>query len=333
LIWDGAELYAIEPSADVLTMLDASSSTPTSDTVIFKLSDTTVELGDNYCAAADQKSAAGTGLAMYQTLTSDLPQQGDSNDAAPSLRLEMQVLVDAALRAEYDSDQAVIDAVAVRLNNVDGIYSAQLGLAIEATDIQFLGAANTGLSDSTDPGTLLNSLGVLRANIPGMNSYAATHLFTGRDLDGDTLGIAYIGNLCGARYAASLSELRGRGAWLDSLVAAHELGHQLGAVHDGTGTCSDTPSNSYLMSSLINGTDEFSACSRNLILNTMHRAACLVPINTPVSDGANNSDPSNATSVPADQGGGGGGGALQLDWLLLFIGFAGWRLRSARQAA
>jgi Metallo-peptidase family M12 len=334
LIWDGTDLYAIEPSAEVGTMLDQSLPVPTGSNIIFKLADTSVDLGGNYCAAGDHINTTGinttnTGLATYRALTAELSQQ-NNNDSAPILRLELQVLADAAFRAEYTSDQAALAALIVRLNNIDGIYSAQLGLAVQATDIQLFAHDPAALSTSTDTGTLLNSLGQLRANTPGMSSYAATHLFTGRDLDGDTLGIAYIGNLCGARYAASLSEVRNRGAWIDSLVAAHELGHQLGAVHDGTGACSDSAADGYLMSSFINGSDAFSSCSRDSILATMQYAACLVPISTPDIGGVIDGPASNAPPAPAAQS---GGGALTAAWLLIFSTLVGWRRRQLHRCA
>lgn len=282
LIWDGKEMYAIEPSAEVRTALAVSLPTPTSDTVIFKLADTTVDLGAEYCGAADHGPMADhSGMATYQALAAEMDQTISATGTNPTLILELQALADAAFRAQYSSDQAALDAIMVRLNNVDGIFSAQIGLSVVATDVEIHGGDSFGLSDSTVPGTLLDSLGQLRNNVPTMRTYGATHLFTGRDLDGDTLGIAYIGNVCGARYAASLSEIRNRGAWIDSLVAAHELGHQLGAVHDGTGVCGGTATQSYLMGSQINGSSELSQCSRESILATMQYASCLVPVGPP----------------------------------------------------
>jgi hypothetical protein len=156
-----------------------------------------------------------------------------------------------------------------------------MGLEVQARDVQIYSADPDSLSQSTDAGTLLDSLGQLRNSDPVMGTYGATHLFTGRDLDGDTLGNAYIGNICGARYGASLSEIRARGAWIDSLVAAHELGHQFGAVHDGTGACGGTPADSYLMGAQINGSSELSQCSRESIFATMQYAACLIPVGAP----------------------------------------------------
>ncbi len=283
LIWDGTELYVVEPGNTVSDALAVSLPKPDSATVIFKLSDTTLDLCADYCGSESRSNevASHTGLATYQALTAELSEQIDSTVGNPALRLEMQALADAAFRAQYSTDQAALDAIMVRLNNVDGIFTAQVGLEVQATDIQIFGTDPGNLSRSTDANTLLSSLGQLRNSNPVMGTYGVTHLFTGRDLDGETLGIAYIGNICEARYGASLSEIRNRGAWIDSLVAAHELGHQLGAVHDGTGACGGTPAQNYLMGEQISGSSELSQCSRESILATMQRAACLVPVGAP----------------------------------------------------
>ena len=49
--------------------------------------------------------------------------------------------------------------------------------------------------------------------------------------------------------------------WLDSLVSAHEIGHNFGADHDGDsqGSCPNTPSSGFLMAPIVSGTDDFSS--------------------------------------------------------------------------
>jgi len=98
---------------------------------------------------------------------------------------------------------------------------------------------------------------------------------TGRDLDGTTAGIAYIDNLCGNGFSASLSE-QGLDPWIGALVAAHEIGHNFGALHDGEpdSPCASTP-RTFLMAPSINGSGAFSQCSLSTMAPAVQSAKCL----------------------------------------------------------
>ena len=54
------------------------------------------------------------------------------------------------------------------------------------------------------------------------------HLFTGKDLSGSVVGIAYIGGVC-KRYSYGLTQSY---STLTAKIFAHEIGHNLGASHD-----------------------------------------------------------------------------------------------------
>src|SRR5690606_40314985 len=113
-----------------------------------------------------------------------------------------------------------------------------------------------------------------------LRAYGLTHLFTGRDLDGTTVGIAYMDALCDARYGAGLTEVTTRGTWYESLIAAHEIGHNFGAVHDGEPgkACASTPSGQFLKSANVNGIDTFSECSLSSMQPAIARASCIRPL-------------------------------------------------------
>ena len=66
-----------------------------------------------------------------------------------------------------------------------------------------------------------------------------------------------------------------------ALVAAHELGHNFGADHDGEhgSPCASTPAG-YLMEPTINGSSTFSACSLNSMEPVIASAACIFPART-----------------------------------------------------
>jgi hypothetical protein len=97
---------------------------------------------------------------------------------------------------------------------------------------------------------------------------------TGRDLDTTTVGIAYLKNVCGSNnaYAVSLSQ-SGLNTTQAALIAAHEIGHNFGAPHDGEGACASTPQ-TFLMAPQLNGNDKFSSCSVSQIQAVINTATC-----------------------------------------------------------
>ena len=66
---------------------------------------------------------------------------------------------------------------------------------------------------------------------------------------------------------------------MDSLIAAHEIGHNFGAPHDGqaNSACEAEPQ-TFIMSPSINGSDQFSACSITEMQDNIVAAACIVPL-------------------------------------------------------
>ncbi len=107
---------------------------------------------------------------------------------------------------------------------------------------------------------LLDELGLYRDSMAAHRTQGLTHLYTGRTLAGTTVGIAYTDALCNTRFGAGLSEGNSN-ATFDSLIAAHELGHNFGAPHDGVaGPCVAEPM-TFLMAPLLNNSNQFSACS------------------------------------------------------------------------
>ena len=162
----------------------------------------------------------------------------------------------------------------VRLNNVDGIFSSQVGVTITTSVLKVLSAASDGGLASADAGILLDQFEVYRKATPDAASRGLAHLLTGRDLDGSTVGIAYRGTVCERDFAVSLSQ-QSSDSWTGSLIMAHELGHNFGAPHDGTAgsACAGTAM-TFLMSPQINGSSTFSQCSLSVMAPVVSAAAC-----------------------------------------------------------
>lgn len=248
----------------------------------------------------------------------------EAHALTPDRQLEISVVGDAAFRARYASDADARDAVLTRLNIVDGIYSSQLGVAIDVASINIADALGDSLDSTTDPPILLDSLGRLRQQTPALDSLGLTHLFTGRDLDGNSVGIAYDGTLCNQRYSSSLAEAHDS-ASVDALISAHEIGHVFGAPHDGDGQCASTSSTEFIMAPVLNPrATAFSQCSLDQMAPRVASGSCLKRLSSP---------PPPPTTPPVEEpappaGGSGGGGAFDV----LLLGMLAAALVSACRA-
>ena len=260
LIWDGEQMFAIEAPND--------SALNTNSPAIYRLADTYIVPGTMGCGTTGE---AGNAAASYQKLTGELD---DVIAQAPGAMEELNIGMVGDFEFTDSMGSGVDAAILTRMNNVDGIYSEQLGVQITVQTVETFSDSNDPFTTSV-PGYLLDQLGVYRASTPAQNSQGLTHMFTGRNLDSSTVGIAYRDRLCSARFGAGLSEGR-RGATTDSLIAAHEIGHVFGAPHDGeSGSACASVSGSFIMAPSQNGSNQFSSCSLDIMRPKADAASCI----------------------------------------------------------
>ena len=121
------------------------------------------------------------------------------------------------------------------MTQVDAIYNAQLDIRIRVV-FQRVWETNTDPYTLTDASDALNQF---RTSYNASFAPAApptrdlVHMFTGKNFDGSTIGIAFIGVVCDAppfAYGISQSKFSPTVA-LRVAVTAHEIGHNFGAVH------------------------------------------------------------------------------------------------------
>ena len=115
------------------------------------------------------------------------------------------------------------------LNAVDVIYTSNIGIRLKVVS-QRVVTTNPGSSGII---SALNLLEAFQASPFASSSQAdIRHLFTGREMEGLTIGIAYVAAVCTAngKYGVGLSNSVSAG--LQPYLAAHEIAHNLSAVHD-----------------------------------------------------------------------------------------------------
>ena len=320
MIWDGRELFIVDAAADAVNYGAAG-------TVMFKLSDAVLEQGASF--AGDAVEMPRNPAAAYDAMVGELRARTQALQAGVATEgVEISILGDADYLARYPNEAQARDAILTRLNSVDGIFSSQVGVELQVASVEIAGEHTAGFSATTDPSDLLHELARVRQGSAELSATGLTHLFTGRQFNGLTTGIAYTHALCSPRYAASLTMAHSTAA-LDVLITAHEIGHVFGAPHDGTGQCASTPQELYIMTPEFNGTSitSFSQCSLDQINAVIDSYTCLVALPSP-----DPTPPPPPAPPPADNGGGGaggngGGGSLDPFMLLLLLALLGMRPR------
>ena len=132
------------------------------------------------------------------------------------------------------------------MNLVDGIYQVEIGVTFQVVFQNNWTNAGTDPYSSTDPVILLDQFRThWNSNFTGVQRSLA-HLWTGKNIDGSTIGIASVGVVC--KYPDSAYGFSQRFP-LDALnpitaqtvsVTAHEMGHNFSASH--TDDPEDVPS-------------------------------------------------------------------------------------------
>jgi hypothetical protein len=286
LIWDGNELLAIERPGDNLAGAGTA--------IIYRFADVLVEPGSMTCGAGGKPVS---GDAVYKTLTAEL--SATAARAPVTSQIDIGAVGDALFASIHGANahQAIVE----RLNNVDGIFTSELGIKINVPLVQVYadsGADNYPFSASDLAITLLEELADYRYGEPNQHVNGLTHLWTGKNIKGSddnnsTVGIAYTGALCSRQFGAGLSE--GRNKSFDSLIAAHEIGHNFGAPHDGESPCADVTGD-FIMATVLNSSLQFSQCSLDQMADDIARAqeqGCITPL--PIVDtgfGSTDSAPS-----------------------------------------
>lgn len=275
LVSDGRELYAIEPARVIAPIADAALVAPASGTVIYRLQDAWIDPQAASCGVTESDGPP-TAMSLYKALGAEL---------APLAAIAVDRQLDVAMVADYELFQewgpATVDFLVARMNVVDGIYAAQVGIRIHVGSAQVLESPRQPFTATAAP-DLLQQLAGFRRTTSAAQRLGLTHLMTGRELDDTTVGIAYLDTICSLQ-SASLTEARAGklSAALISLIAAHEIGHNFGAPHDGEAgkACATTNPNTYLMApTLSTANTQFSSCSLAEISRRVAAATCLTAV-------------------------------------------------------
>ena len=272
VIWDGEELFAVEAPGDSLLSI--------TEPVIFSMSNVTIAPGVMSCGVSD---APANGAQLLQQLAAELQVAAQQGPGASE-----EMLIGAVSDFEFTSQFMLLSdaetAMVTRLNTVDGIFSEQLAVQLTVDVIDTFDDPDDPFSDTTVAGDLLDEVADFRIGDAQQSQTGITHLFTSRDLDGQTAGVAFVNAICSPNFGAGLTQGT-FGPLLDALIAAHEIGHNFNASHDGDpdGSCPAEPDDMFLMAPSVNpNNDMFGPCSLDVMRARAATALCVTPL--PVVD-------------------------------------------------
>ena len=197
-----------------------------------------------------------------------LPDNADTHQRLSIARAVTRVMrVGIVIDSRFDelhNGRGLAQALSI-MNAVDAIYQSQLGLALV---VESMVVYDNPVSDPMREkgGSVEQMLGDFRSirladdQLP--NDLTLVHLFTGHNDPDRVIGLGWINTACRADgYDVSLSTPFP----FDMLLTAHEIAHNLGALHDDDNRCEqlNDADDSHIMWSFLSSRtrDEFSACS------------------------------------------------------------------------
>ena len=146
LVFDGDELYVLAPAGAVRSQLDIPlPGLAQTTTVIYRAADVDSGLGPDFCRvlatpASGSASAGGAPEPAYKAIFAELATNASAiASTLPSKELDLALIGDTQLAASIPGTAAEMLA---RLNNVDGIFSSQVGVRITSGFVKVL--ANNG---------------------------------------------------------------------------------------------------------------------------------------------------------------------------------------------
>ena len=164
------------------------------------------------------------------------------------------------------------------MNQVDGIYRTQLSVSLQVIYQHAWDTADDPYT-STAPSTLLGEFRSYWTANFSSQPYDLAHMWTGKDMDGSTIGIAYVGVVCSARSFSFGISQRYTASPGKYILTAHEIGHNFGASHPDQATPVPTGcSNTIMNSSLGTGTDFCQYSQTEITSYTAQYSSCLAEV-------------------------------------------------------
>jgi hypothetical protein len=194
--------------------------------------------------------------------------------------VDVAIAVDSQYNAIHDG-RGLEKALSI-INSVDGIYREEFGLALRVVSALNITERANDPFDFGHVGieTMLRGLRDFRMRSSQFDDASLVHLFTGNQNSDAPVGLAWIDTACRTDgYDVGLSTPYRH----EILLAAHEIAHNLGAVHDSETACnveSDKVMWPYISSQT---SQHFSSCTRSSVRQALQNSCHVETIDLQVS--------------------------------------------------
>ena len=204
--------------------------------------------------------------------------------------VDVRLAGDWSMNVKKGGVTATVNWMTGVLNNVATNYDNEFSNEL----LLFTGSSFVTASAGADPWTASTSASTLLSSFTnwgqsggfGTTDFEVATLWTDRDLNGGTIGIAWVGAVCtNSKY--NVCEDYGGGASQIRVLQAHEIGHNFDAGHDANGA-------PFIMAPSVNTSTSWSSASINSIDNYTNFVAangCFGPCNgagAPIADFTSN---------------------------------------------
>lgn len=276
------ERYYLEPGRNFADQSRAS------DYVFYKGSDV-IEGAQGFCGATmDGKLKAEVGR---------LAAKASESLTTGNRQIELATEADFEYFTFFGSSAAANAEILSIMNQVDGLYQSELGITFQIVYQHTWATSDDPYNSTVSDNILTEFTNYWNANINQPRDLA--HLWTGKHMDGNIIGIAWMGTLCqySATYAYGVS-MRLTSS-VKAATTAHEIGHNLGASHPDQAAPPVAACAGMVMNSVVGQTFDFCQFSRdemNAYLST--NSGCLTVVSAP------SAMQFNAANYPVSEGAG-----------------------------